>query len=130
MLARLAIAAVPLALAAPAARSQAPRDTLLYNVAIHPRDPHLTVEARLTTSAPGTVVLAAPPSAAPAGTSVAGPSATDDRGTPPPARRAAPPSAPPPPPPPAVRFRYRLDFERRVAEGSTGSALDTSRLYA
>ncbi|OGT95258.1 MAG: hypothetical protein A2083_02395 [Gemmatimonadetes bacterium GWC2_71_9] len=130
MLARLAIAAVPLALAAPAARSQAPRDTLLYNVAIHPRDPHLTVEARLTTSAPGTVVLAAPPSAAPAGTSVAGLSATDDRGTPLPVRRSGATFAIDRAAPPAVRFRYRLDFERRVAEGSTGSALDTSRLYA
>src|SRR3989304_1982037 len=109
MLARLAIAAVPLALAAPAARSQAPRDTLLYNVAIHPRDPHLTVEARLTTSAPGTVVLAAPPSAAPAGTSGGRLSAPDARGTPLPGRRSSATFAIDRAAPPAVRFRYRLD---------------------
>jgi len=130
VLARLALAAAPLALAAPAARGQAPRDTLVYTVAVQPRDQHLTVEARLTISALGTVVLTAPPSAGPAGTSVTGLSATDELGAPLPVRHSGATFAIDRAAPPAVRFRYQLDFERRVAEGSTGSALDTSRFYA
>ena len=113
-----------------AARAQAQRDTLHYSVAIVPRDPHLMVEARLTVASPGVVILAAPPAAGSAGTAVAGLSATDDRGLALDVRRGpstwtiAVPSAG------AVRFRYRLDVHRRVAEGSTSSGLDSTRFYA
>lgn len=112
------------------ANAQTVRDTLIYNVAIVTGDPHLTVEARLTTANPGVIVLSAPPAAGPAATRVIGLAASDDRGTPLEVRRgpaawtvnvrAA----------GAVRFRYRLDLERRVADGSTGSGLDSTHFYA
>ena len=111
-------------------RAQAPRDTLHYSVAIITRDPHLMVEARLSVATPGVVILAAPPAAGSAGTAVAGLAATDDRGINLEVRRGpstwtiAVPSAG------AVRFRYRLDVHRRVAEGSTSSGLDSTRFYA
>ena len=110
--------------------AQAPRDTLVYNVAVVPRDPHLTIEARLTVRTPGILSLAPPPAAGPAGTLVNGLSVTDDRGRPLDARRvgtgwtlniAAPGS---------VRFRYRLDLHRKTPEGSTSSGMDSARLYA
>ncbi len=123
-----ALLAVSLGLCGPAA-AQTPRDTLIYDLAVVPVPPHLSVECRLTVSHAAVVELAAPPSARLAGTEVMGLIATDDRGAPLPvehageryvvAARAG-----------AVRFRYRLDFQNAVATGSTGAGLDTSRLYA
>jgi hypothetical protein len=111
------------------ARAQAARDTLTYNIAVAPSDFHLSVEARLT-SGVGLLLLSGPPASGPAGTHVAGLAATDDRGVrldvlhsgnawriTVPARGA-------------VRFRYRLDFNHRVAEGSTGAGFDSLHLYA
>ena len=76
------------------------------------------------------VVLAAPPAAASAGTRISGLAATDDRGTAIEVRRgtntwvvAAPAAG-------AIRFRYRLEMLRRQPDGSTGSGLDSLRLYA
>ena len=111
-------------------RAQASRDTLAYSVAIIPRDPHLTVEARLSVSAPGVVVLAAPPAAASAGTAVVALAATDDRGIALEVGRGPSTWTIAVTRPGAVRFRYRLDVHRRVAEGSTSSGLDSTRFYA
>jgi len=112
------------------ARAQGVRDTLVYSVDIMPRDPHLSVEARLTSQVAGLVVLVAPPAAGPAGTVVAGLSATDDRGTPLVVQRGRSSWTAMLPAPGAVRFRYRLDVKRGITDGSTSSGLDTSRLYA
>ncbi len=111
------------------ARAQAARDTLVYNVAVAPSDFHLSVEARLTSGA-GLLLLSGPPASGPAGTHVAGLAATDDHGgrldvlhsgnawrITVPARGA-------------VRFRYRLDFNHRAPEGSTGAGFDSLHLYA
>ncbi len=130
--ARRRIASVALACASFAAplSAQAARDTLVYDVAIIPRDPHLSIEARLSVSTPGLVVLASPPAAGPAGTNINALAATDDRGVALESRRSGSgwdltlPSAG------AIRFRYRLDLHRRVPDGSTGSGMDTLRLYA
>jgi predicted metalloprotease with PDZ domain len=102
----------------------------MYDIDVVTTPPaHFSVEARLTTSAPGTVALTAPPSALPAGTDVEGFSITDDRGHPVRVSRAgagykvdAPVGA--------VRFRYRLDFLNDVAMSSTGAGLGDARLYA
>ena len=109
--------------------AQAPRDTLVYSVAVMTNDPHLSVEARITVG-PGTLVLNGPPASGPAGTHVAGLAATNDRGTPLEARHSGSAWFVTVPDAGAVRFRYRLDFNHRVAEGSTGSGFDTVRLYA
>ncbi|MFI5279078.1 MAG: hypothetical protein ACHQU1_01175 [Gemmatimonadales bacterium] len=118
-----------LLLAAGPVRAQEPRDTLAYSVAIAPSDFHLSVEARLTTG-PGLLLLSGPPASGPAGTHVAGLAATDDRGgrldvlhsgT---AWRITVPERG------AVRFRYRLDFNHRLADGSTGAGFDSLHLYA
>ena len=76
------------------------------------------------------LLLAAPPAAAPAGTHVAGLAATDDRGTPLDVRHSGNAWSITVPARGAVRFRYRLDFHHRVAEGSTGSGIDSLHLYA
>jgi predicted metalloprotease with PDZ domain len=120
--------ALGLALAGPA-WTQAPPDTLLYHVAVLPADRHLSVEARLTT-ATGSVLLASPGRAGPAGTTVAGFAATDDRGTPLPVQRTEGGYVIDRVPAGAVRFRYRLDFTDSVSSGSTASGLDPTRLYA
>jgi hypothetical protein len=96
---------------------------------VTPADYHLSVEARITTGA-GLLLLSAPPASGPAGTHVAGLAATDDNGThldvvhsgnawrvTVPARGA-------------VRYRYRLDFNHREPEGSTGAGFDSLHLYA
>ncbi len=116
-------------LALAVALAQVPQDSLTYAVLIHPRDPHLSVEARLTVGVPGTLYLTAPPASAPAGTRIGGLAATDDTGRPLPVRRLGSTyvldvSGR------AVRYRYRLEFQHRVAESSTVAALDTLRLYA
>ena len=115
---------------AASARAQGVRDTLLYNVEIVTRDPHLSVEARLTSPAAGIVVLVAPPAAGPAGTNVAGLSATDDRGTPLVVQQGRSSWSATLGAPGAVRFRYRLNVNRSVTDGSTGTGLDTTHLYA
>ena len=109
-----------------------PRDTLAYNVAMLVSQPHLTIEARLTNVTGGPVSLLIPPGAPRAGTSVAGNaiSATDDRGAPVPITRTVQGYTITPPGPGAIRFRYRLDFRDRVAEGSTGAGFDSTRMYA
>ena len=113
-----------------AAFAQAQPDTLMYDVDVVTYSPaHLSVEARLTTTAAGPVTLAGPPAALPAGTDVEGFAATDDRGRPLKVRAAhggyeidAPAGA--------VRFRYRLDFLNGTPLSSTGAALDETHLYA
>jgi predicted metalloprotease with PDZ domain len=90
---------------------------------------HLAVEARLTTSAPGTVTLSAPPVAPPAGTDVEGLAATDDRGRPLRIRRLGT-AYQTDAPAGAVRFRYRLAFQSDVAMSSTGAGLGPTHLYA
>jgi predicted metalloprotease with PDZ domain len=110
--------------------AQGARDTLIYNVAIIPRDAHLTIEARLTLSSPGTLTLSAPPAAGPAGTLVNGLSATDDRGRSVDTRRAGTTWMINVLEPGAVRFRYRLDLHRKIPEGSTSSGMDSTALYA
>jgi len=125
-----ALAAALLAVGAGAASAQQQPDTLMFDVDVVTNPPaHLSVEARLTSSAAGLITLAAPPSALPAGTDVEGLSATDDRGRPLAVRRLetryeidAPAGA--------VRFRYRLDVRNPVALSSTGAGLDGARLYA
>ena len=112
------------------ARAQGARDTLLYNVEVVPRDAHLTIEARLTSRVAGLVVLVAPPASGPAGTVVAGLSATDDRGAPLTVQRSRSSWSAMLSAPGAVRFRYRLNVNRSITDGSTSSGLDTSRLYA
>jgi len=118
----IVFAILPIMLAA------AESDTLLYNLSLIAGGSHVSVEARLTRTAPGPVALASPPMAGPAGTRVAGFAATDDRGRALEVRRAGrswvvmSTGGP-------VRFRYRLEFQRRVSESSTGSGLDSSRLY-
>jgi predicted metalloprotease with PDZ domain len=94
------------------------------------QSPHLSIEARLTRSAPGPVLLAQPPAAGPAGTRVAGLVATDDRGTPLDVRQHAGSYVVGAPRAGAIRFRYRLDVQHLVADGSTGAGLDFQRLYA
>lgn len=106
----------------------ATRDTLVYSMLIQPHGPHLTVEARLTTSGPGTVQLTVPAASA-GGTRLAGLTVTDDTGRPIQLRRSGP-SVVVEPRGRAIRYRYRVDFTDRVAPSSTGSGLDTSRLYA
>jgi predicted metalloprotease with PDZ domain len=111
------------------ATAQEPRDTLLYDIAIGLAPAHFSVEGRLTVAQAGNVVLAAPPSARPAGTDVAGFLATDDRGIHLPTQRSTgryvleARSG-------AVRFRYRLDFQNAVAMSATGAGLDSVHLYA
>jgi hypothetical protein len=111
------------------ARAQSARDTLAYTIAVTPSDYHLSVEARLTSDA-GQLLLSGPPASGPAGTHVAGLAATDDHG----ARleilhsgtawRITVPERG------AVRFRYRLDFNHREPEGSTGAGFDSLHFYA
>jgi len=110
--------------------AQGRRDTLLYNIDVIPRDPHLTVEARLTSPVAGLVVLVAPPSAGPAGTTVAGLSATDDRGVPLLVQHGRSSWSATLAAPGAIRFRYRLNVNRAVTDGSTSTGLDTTHLYA
>ena len=128
--ARAAATAMAFLGAATAAWAQGPRDTLVYNIAILPRDPHLTIEARLTVGAPGPLALSLPPASGPAGTTVSGLGATDDRGAPLETHRGGGGWSMAPAAPGAIRFRYRLDLNRRIADGSTGSGMDSSRLYA
>jgi len=113
-----------------AAGAQDRPDTLMYDVDVITFSPaHLSVEARLTTSAAGTVRLATPPLALPAGTDVEGLAVTDDRGRP--LRvRTVPGGFEADAPAGAIRFRYRLDFQNGVALSSTGAGLDDSHLYA
>ncbi len=101
----------------------------MYTIAVATRDPHLSVEARLS-GARGTLTLLPPPSAGPAGTRLAGLAATDDRGVPLRVLRRGTAWIIEVPSPGPVRFRYRLDVQRRITEGSTGTGLDTTRLYA
>lgn len=109
--------------------AQAARDTLIYGVMIVPASGHLSVEARLTTDA-GTLALAGPPAGGPAGTRVAGLAATDDRGVRLETRHTGTAWLVTVPVRGAVRFRYYLEIQHRVAEGSTASGLDSTRLYA
>jgi len=102
----------------------------LYDIAVVTLPPaHFSVEARLTTSAPGTLTLSGPPSALPAGTDVEGLSVTDDHGRPLRVRRAGA-AYETDAPAGAVRFRYRLDFQSGVAMSSTGAGLSEARMYA
>lgn len=105
------------------------QDTLIYALALNPVNRSVSVEARLTVGRPGRVVLSAPPQAGPARVQIAGISATDDRGQMLTMRQDAnlwsvEATGP------ALRFRYRLEFLDRIAEGSTGSGFDSLRLYA
>ena len=102
----------------------------MYDVAVVTFSPaHLSVEGRLTTAVAGTVTLADPPAAQPAGTDVEGFAATDDRGRP--LRvRTVPGGYATDAPAGAVRFRYRLDFQSGTPLSSTGAGLDAAHLYA
>lgn len=119
-----------LALAAVVAAAQAPQDTLIYNLAVMPAEPHLSVEARLTDLDGSPVVLVMPPAATRAGTIIQGISATDDRGVPLPVTRDAQTFMLEPRAPGAIRFRYRIDFRDSIPEGSTSSGMSTHSLYA
>ena len=121
--------ALPLA-AATTARAQAGRDTLLYNLALVPVNPHVSVEARMVVSSPGMISLQAPPAAGPAGTTISGVSVTTDRGVPLDVHRVGTGWTFQLAEPGAIRFRYRVDLNRRVPDGSTGSGMDTARFYA
>ncbi len=124
------LAALSVAFAVPdGARAQSRPDTLVYSIAVVERDPHLSVEARLS-AARGSVTLLSPPAAGPAGTRLAGLSATDDRGAPLRVTHRGAAWVIEVPTPGPVRFRYRLDLQRRTTEGSTGSGLDSTRFYA
>ena len=116
--------------AAQPVRAQGARDTLLYSVEVAAREAHLSVEARLTSRVAGLVVLVAPPAAGPAGTTVAGLSATDDRGAPLAVQRGRSSWSAMLLAPGAVRFRYRLNVNRGITDGSTSTGLDTTRFYA
>jgi predicted metalloprotease with PDZ domain len=115
---------------APAALAQAPRDTLQFHVALLPQRPHLSVEARLTAGEAGAVALSVPPAARRAGVEIQGFLATDDRGRPLRVTRRSGGYLIQLPEPGALRFRYRAEFERRVADGSTSAGFDSTRLYA
>lgn len=115
--------------AAGTARAQAARDTLAYTVAVAPSDFHLSVEARLTSGA-GLLLLSGPPASGPAGTHVAGLAATDDRGGRLDVVHSGNAWRITVPQPGAVRFRYRLDFNYRAPQGSTGAGFDSLHFYA
>jgi len=109
--------------------AQPPRDTLSCDVVISLARLHVTVDARLTVSDAGSIVLSATPADRSTGTEVTGFLATDARGNWLPTARSgtryvieAEPGT--------VRYRYRLDFENAVAMSSTGAGLDSARLYA
>lgn len=114
---------------AAAARAQA-SDTLIYAVAVVAVRPHLSVEARFTGADSGEVVLTAPPSARNAGTTVDGLAATDDRGLTLVVRRRGGQYIVQRTHPGPIRFRYRISFRDAVTGGSTGSGMDSLRLYA
>lgn len=114
---------------APPLRAQS-RDTLIYDLAVIPENPHLNVEARLTSAGGGIVVLSAPPAAPPAGTDVAGLAVTDDRGLRLETTHSGTAWSVTMPASGALRFRYRLDLHRKVPDGSTASGMDSLRLYA
>src|SRR5690242_11078912 len=127
------VTALAIGIAAPAAARPAlaqARDTLIYDVALVTQDPHLSVEARLTSASGGIVVLSSPPAAPPAGTGVTGFAATDDRGGRVGNIHTGNTWSITLPGPGALRFRYRLDMHRRVPDGSTASGMDSMRLYA
>jgi predicted metalloprotease with PDZ domain len=117
------------AFAAPA-RAQAAQDSLIYTVTVVSRDGYLDIQGRLTSHGGPVPVLASPPAAGAAGTHVSGFTATDDGGAPLSVRRAGATYTVTPGTAAAIRFRYRLDMRRRAPEGSTGSGLDSTRLYA
>jgi predicted metalloprotease with PDZ domain len=119
---------VAVACAAPAA-AQTLRDTLSYDVGVSLAPLHVTVEARLTISDAGTVVLSATPSERATGAEVTGFVATDSHGNWLRTQRSgarylidAEPGV--------AHYRYRIDFENPVAMSSTGAGLDSTRLYA
>jgi predicted metalloprotease with PDZ domain len=109
--------------------AQTLRDTLSYDVVISLAPPHVTVEARLTVSDAGSIVLPATPSERSTGTEVTGFLATDAHGNWLRTARSGTrylidvePGT--------VHYRYQLDFENAVAMSSTGAGLDSVRLYA
>jgi predicted metalloprotease with PDZ domain len=106
------------------------QDTLLYSVAIVPSGPHLSVEARLTLSGPERITLSVPPGAPSSRVTVTGLVATDDRGRPLAVSQAGGTYTIDARDTRAVRFRYRASPNNRVAESSTGTGLDSTRLYA
>ena len=112
------------------AAAQERRDTLVYDVDVIASPPaHLSIEARLTTTAAESIALSVPSASLSAGTDVEGLAATDDNGRPLSVRPVAHgyrivASAG------AVRFRYRLDFQSGVALSSTGAGLNDAHLYA
>ena len=102
----------------------------MYDVHVIASPPaHLSIEARLTAIAAGSITFTAPSASLATGTDVEGLVATDDRGKPLPLQaagngyRLAAPAG-------AVRFRYRLDFQNGIALSSTGAGLNSTRLYA
>lgn len=120
---------IRLALALQALAPQGQRDTLLYNVHLAPNGPHVSVEARITNRRGGPVTLVAPPAAPRARTDISNVTFTDERGMTLPSRMNGRSYVVEPAAPGAIRFRYRVDFRDRVAEGSTSAGFDASRLY-
>lgn len=110
--------------------AQVSRDTLIYNVAVVPAGPHLSIEARLTAPAAGILSLSNPPASGVAGTTVSALAATDDRGAPIENRRSGGGWILTVPASGAVRFRYRVEMHRKIPDASTGSGMDSTRLYA
>jgi predicted metalloprotease with PDZ domain len=112
------------------ALATAAQDTLSYSVALNPERRTILVEARLTVTTPGLVVLNAPPAAGPGRVTLNGFAASDERGRPLVAQPAGSAWNIDAGDARAVRFRYRLEFQNPVASSSTAAGLDTARLYA
>ena len=108
--------------------AQAPRDTLIYNVAVPGTGPRLSVEARMAFGEGASVFLTAP--SAGGGTSIVAFGASDDRGVPLRVQRTGGGYVIARNRPGAIRFRYQLAFTDSVSAGATASGLDTTRFYA
>ncbi len=103
-------------------------DTVIYNLSVIGRRPHLAVEVRLVAEEGSTAFLTSPPAGA--GTRIAGVGANDERGAPVPVQHSGGGYAIERIPAGGVRFRYEVDFNDSITSGSTASGLDSTRLYA
>ena len=114
----------------PCAAAAQSRDSLQYRVSLRPAAAAADVEARWRVTAGGAVPLLAPSSGGSGGVSLTAFEATDAAGRPVPVRRTATGFAVDVPGGGTLRLRYRVGFLRRIPDGSTGSGMDSERLYA